>query len=138
ERGRLERAAGDLGLRDRVDFVGAVDHDTLPELMQGFSVLLNTSRSESFGVVLLEAGACALPVVATRVGGVSEVVDDGATGILVPVGDAAAAAAALVRLARDPDEARSMGEAGRARVAEHFRWSECVDAMLRALEEARR
>jgi glycosyltransferase involved in cell wall biosynthesis len=77
-------------------------------------------RQESFGLLALDAMRAGRPVVATRVGGLPEVVDDGVTGLLVPPGDPAALAAALERLLADPGLARGLGEAGRRRAAERF------------------
>ena len=87
---------------------------------------------------LLEAMALGRPVVATDVGGTGEAVSDGETGLLVPCGDAAAAAAALTRLAADPRLASEMGERGRARQRERFGGEAMVDGYLQALEGAAR
>ncbi len=96
--GRLRR----LGFRDDVDTVmGAAD-----------AVVVPSTRPEPLGQVALEAAAAARPVVASRAGGVAEVVRDGETGLLVPPDDPAALAAALARLAAEPEEAASMGRKG--------------------------
>jgi len=102
--GRLRR----LGFRDDVDTVlGAVD-----------AVVVPSTRPEPLGQVALEAAAAGRPVVASRAGGVAEVVRDGETGLLVPPGDPAALAAALARLAADPEEAARMGRTGAERLAD--------------------
>lgn len=131
----LRALAARLGVAARVDFPGFVPHDEVPRLLAGLDVLVNcsTAASESFGVVVLEASACEVPVVVTPVGGVPEVCRDGETGLHVPPGDAAALAGALVRLARDPGLRRRLGRAGRRFVAERYRWEENVDAMLAIL-----
>jgi glycosyltransferase involved in cell wall biosynthesis len=87
------------------------------------------SDGESFGVAALEAAATGLPVVATRVGGVPEVVIDGITGILVERKDAEKLADALKRLIDNSDLRRKMGLAGRKYVEEHYRWESNVKAM---------
>ena len=87
-----------------------------------------TSVSEAASLTLLEAMASRLPVVVTAVGGNPEIVRDGVEGVLVPRGDAAAAAAALLRLLDDPIAAARMGEAGRARVKERYQLSRTIDA----------
>jgi glycosyltransferase involved in cell wall biosynthesis len=75
---------------------------------------------EGFGLVLLEAMAAGRPIVASRVATIPEVVEDGATGVLVPAGDPLALAEALVRLANAPENARAYGQAGRERLRTHF------------------
>lgn len=135
-RARLEDRVRRLGLADRVEFPGEVPHTDVPDLLRRCDVLANPSRSESFGVVLLEAAACGLPVVATRVGGTAETVVDGVSGLLVPVDDPSALAEALVGLASDPERRRAMGEAGRAMVVADYEWDGCVERMLAVLEEA--
>ena len=83
-------------------------------------IALNFSHSESFSLTCLEASASGLAVIATRCGGPEEIVEDGVTGLLVPVGDTAAMADAMAGLLGDPDRATSMGEAARYLVAERF------------------
>ena len=86
---------------------------------------------------LLEAAALGVPVVASAVGGVPELVDDGRAGLLVPPGDAAALAAALGRLAQDPHLARRLGEAGRDGVRVRHDPADHVEALVGAYEEVR-
>lgn len=92
----------------------------VPRLLAAADLFLLTSLSEGIPVTLIEAMGARLPVVATQVGGVPEVVADGQTGLLAPAGDAAALAAAVLRLLADPALARRMGEAGQARAAALF------------------
>jgi glycosyltransferase involved in cell wall biosynthesis len=96
--------------------------------MRGFSVFALSSIAEGTPVTLLEAMACALPVVSTAVGGIPELVQDGATGALVPAMDTAALAAALARYAGDPALAARHGAAGRERIEHHY----SVGAMVQA------
>jgi glycosyltransferase involved in cell wall biosynthesis len=93
----------------------------IPEVMAAIDVLLHPPIGpEPFGLVLVEAMATARPVVASRIGGITEVVVDGLTGELVPPGDWRAAASAVLRLLNDPARAQRMGAAGRARAMEEF------------------
>jgi len=87
-------------------------------VLSTFTVYAALSRRESFGVAVAEASACAIPVVATRVGGLPEVVRDGVTGILVPPEDPRAAADAIARLLADSEVRSAMGVAGRELRAE--------------------
>lgn len=100
-------------------------------LLAACDVLALPSRHESFGMVLVEAWACGKPVVAAAAGGVPYLVDDGADGLLVPPGDAAALAAALGRLLQDGALRRAMGTAGRRKVMARYSW-EAVTARFRA------
>jgi glycosyltransferase involved in cell wall biosynthesis len=129
QRRELERLAGRLGIAERVTFSGAITHAQVPAFLGGLNVFVALSRSESFGVAVLEAAACGLPSVVTNVGGLPEVVADGATGLVVPDGDLAAAAAALVALAADPPRRARMGREARRFVAEQYEWSRCVTVM---------
>ncbi len=125
------RLAETVGVADRVDFPGRVPHERLADWLGTFDVFVNPSVCmESFGVSVLEASACGLPVVATRVGGVPEVCLDGRTGLLVPPGDPAAIAEAVLALAGDPARREAMGRAGRRLVEADYRWADCVDIML--------
>jgi glycosyltransferase involved in cell wall biosynthesis len=114
----LRGRASALGLDGRVRFAGHVP-DVRPYL-RAMDVFVLPSYAEGLPMALLEAMAAALPVVATAVGGVPEVVRDGGEGLLVPPGAPAALAGALLRLVADPDSRAAMGARGRARVAEAF------------------
>lgn len=116
ERPRLDRLAQQFG--DAVEFLG--ERRDVPDLLGASDVLVLPSWNEGLGMVLLEAAAASLPVVATNVGGMPEIVEDGRTGFLVPPGDAAALADRVVGLLNDPNAAASMGRAARRRVEQHF------------------
>lgn len=127
-RPELEALTRDLGLAEAIEFVGPVRPDQVPALLDGASLVVVPSRwDEPFGLVALEAAFMARPVVATRVGGLGEVVEDGTTGALVEREDAGALAAAVVRLLRQPGAADRMGNAARARAVALFAWDRCVD-----------
>jgi glycosyltransferase involved in cell wall biosynthesis len=122
---RLDEYAGlarTLQIMDQVHFLGHVEHGKLPAHYAKADLLVLPSRMESFGLVLVEAMACGLPVVATRVGGIPEVVEDGVTGLLVPPNDPEALAEGINSLLEDPDRMKAMGARGRERAKEHFTW----------------
>jgi len=114
----LRQLARELHLEERVHFLGQVRE--VPQLLARSGVFVLPSRTEGLSLTILEAMASGLPVLATRVGGNPEVVEDGVTGLLVPPGDPEALAAALLRLWNDPDLRQQMGQAGRQRVEQHF------------------
>lgn len=105
-----------------VRLVGAVPHDQMPDLYRAVDMLVVPSESETFGVVIIEAMACEVPVVAFPVGGIPEIVVDGETGTLVREHSAEALAAALAATLRDQDGLHRMGAFGRRRVLAHFTW----------------
>ena len=117
-RAGLEREAEKLGVGDRVHFTGY--RADAQALLDELDVFVLPSWIEGLPLTVLEAMARGKPVVATPVGGTPELVVDGETGVLVPPRDAEALADALRSLAADPERARALGAAGRARVAEHF------------------
>lgn len=127
-REELERLSAELGLGVAVRFHG-FQADVRPFLV-GVDAFVLSSVSEGIALTLLEAMAAALPVVATDVGGNREVVIPGETGFLVPAGDPAAMARALIMLLGDPARASKFGAAGRARVAAEF----TLDATVAAYE----
>jgi glycosyltransferase involved in cell wall biosynthesis len=100
ERGRLEQLTADLGLSDAAHFLG--DRKDIPDLLAALDLLIVSSKTESFPNVILEAMAVGRPVVATRVGGTPEVIEDGRTGFLVPPGNSDALAERAVSLLRNP------------------------------------
>jgi glycosyltransferase involved in cell wall biosynthesis len=114
----LRRTASDLGLDGCVRFHGQVRD--VPALLTRAGLFVLSSQTEGVSLTLLEAMACGLAVVATRVGGNPEVVADGETGLLAPPGDPAALAQAMLRLRRDNEERRRMELAGRRRVERCF------------------
>ena len=116
-RPELEAQAKAVGVGDRVHFTGWWD---VPAALSDVDVVLLTSRNEGTPVSLIEAAAARRPVVATCVGGVPLVVEDGTTGFLAPAGDPEALAAHIERLLASPQLRRSMGEAGQQRVMDRF------------------
>ena len=128
-RGELEGMIGELGLGGRVRLLG--NRDDVPRLLQAADMFVLSSLSEGISKAILEAMSTGLAVVATNVGGNPELVEEGRTGILVPVGDPAALAQALSSLAGDPQTARAMGARGREAVLARFQ----VDATFRAYAE---
>lgn len=134
----VRRAVADAGLERRVRYLGTLDREALCRELSRASVALLPSHAESFGLAIAEAQAAGVPVVSYRAGAVPEVVEDGVTGLLVPVGAIDELADALLRLLRDPDLAARMGEAARCRVAERFTWERTAQVMLEAMRRYRR
>lgn len=132
----LEEQAARLRLGSRVLFLGW--RDDLGRLLPGLDLFCLASLWESFGYALLEAMAAAVPVVATRVGGVAEVVDDGREGRLVPPADGVALAAAILALLGDPAGRRALGESGRTKVSSQFTLEGMASAYERSYEASLR
>ncbi len=125
-RGEAERLAAELGVAASVKFLGI--RKDVPGLMNAADAYLMSSAWEGMPIVLLEASATGLPVVATDVGGNREVVLDGRSGLLVPSGDPEALARAMLRLLEmPPDERGRMGGAGRAHVMGEYDMEKVVD-----------
>ena len=116
--------ARQLGLEWRVHFVGRVPHATVVDYLKTFSVFVALSVEESFGVAVLEASACGIPVIASSVGGLPEVVENTRTGLLVPPKNPSAAADCLEKLLLSPSLRKSMGQAGRTWVRERYAWDQ--------------
>jgi glycosyltransferase involved in cell wall biosynthesis len=128
---------GDGPLRDEVpSALGFLPHHRLGECYSRAAVVACPSHREGFGVVCAEAMAFGRPVVAGNVGGLRDLVVHEETGLLVEPGDVAALREALTRLLGDAELRRRFGEAGRARIAEHFTWQRFADETLRAYEDA--
>lgn len=114
----LEREAGELGIAKRVIFAGF--RDDMIEIMSTFSVFILPSLWEGQGVVICEAMAMKIPVVASKVGGITDVVNDGETGILVPPADYLSLTRAIDELLSDNDRRLKMGQAGYEKVKKEF------------------
>jgi N-acetyl-alpha-D-glucosaminyl L-malate synthase BshA len=106
------------GLQEKVFFLGKID--AVAPLLAGADLFLLPSNSESFGLSALEALACGVPVIGSRTGGLPEVVRDGETGVLCPVGDIDAMAAAALAILRDGDRWRTMSALAAADARERF------------------
>lgn len=133
-RRHLETRIQRLGLTDRVRLLG--QRDDVPRVTQVFDIAVLASHYEGMGRVLLEAQAAGKPVVATRAGGMPEIVKDGHTGYLVPVGDARALAQALERLMADDALRARMGQAAVEWVGSRFsqqRMCERIQALYERL-----
>jgi colanic acid/amylovoran biosynthesis glycosyltransferase len=136
-RKRLQALAASLGVRDRVEFLGALPHVEVLSWMRKAALLVlpgirtATGREEGLGMVLLEAAATGLPVIGSRVGGIPECILDGRTGFLVPERDASALAERMSELLENAGKRQQMGVAGRALVEGRFN----IDRQTAALED---
>jgi glycosyltransferase involved in cell wall biosynthesis len=117
-RAEVELLAHSLGIRNRVDFMG--ERSDVPRLLAESDIFVLSSMSEMFPISILEAMRAGLPVVSSNVGGVSEAIIDGQTGLLVPSGSVKAMTAALTRLTQDVELRARLGRAGRQSFVEKF------------------
>ncbi len=124
DRSKAEYLAIDLGVRDRVHFLGK--QDSVSDLLPLADLMIMPSEMESFGLAALEAMACRVPTIATRVGGVPELVEDGVNGLLFPVGDIEAMAEASIALLQDEKRLEEMRIASRRTAQKHFCASQII------------
>jgi len=127
ERSRLEREADRLGAPAL--FLGRRSHEEIPDLLATMDVVVSSSSFEGTPLAVLEWMAAAKPIVATAVGGIPSIIDDGEQGVLVPPADPAALAAALSRLLGDAGERRRLGDAARRRQQAEFRLQRTIDIL---------
>lgn len=126
DRPKLERQAAAAGLEGSVRFEGSKTQDEIARLLAGVDVLVTPSvptrsgKREGIPVVLMEAMSSGIPVIASDLSGIPELVSDGQTGLLVPAGDAPRIAAAMRRIHEDPELRRCLAQAGRAKVVREF------------------
>ncbi len=133
ERAKLERVAIEAGVASSTHFIGS--RSDIPQVLSAFDVFALTSHNEANPVSILEAMACEIPVVSTRVGSVAESVADGSTGFLVAPGDAGALANHWLKLFSDRTLARSFGSAGRAAVEANWSLDRMVAGYERLIRE---
>ena len=135
----VRRAAGESGMAAHVVMTGPLSDEEMAGAFRAAGVFVLPAvpvpgDMEGFGIVLLEAAAAGVPTVATKLGGISDAVEDGVSGVLVPPGDYDRMAEAISRLLADGDARRRFGEAGRRRVLERFTWDAAArrycDALL--------
>ncbi len=131
----LEKLAEDFGIKNKVTIEGWIEKTKAASYIAHADVLLMPSYQESFGVAALEAAAYGLPIIATNVGGVPEIVKDGISGILIEPGDESALAGAMVHLGNDFHVRKKMGAAGREYVRRHYAWDECLDKMEKVYQK---
>ena len=140
ERPALERQVRELSLGERVEFLGWIPPDEVPALLNTASLVVLPSRWEGLPFVALESALMARPVVATRVGGLSECVVDGETGLLVDAEDVAALAEAIGRALADRELSQRLGAAARTHTRKRFSVEACAsgyDALYRAMASER-
>src|SRR5215208_271002 len=129
ERKALEREAERLGVGGRLHFVGFLAHDRLPAVMSHADLLVLSSLYEELGTVLLEAMQAGLPIVASKTGGIPDVIKDGVNGLLVPPSEPEALAHAINRLLADRKLARRLSEGAQAR-AKDYDWEVLAERVL--------
>lgn len=136
QRSFLEDLAAELNVKERVTFHGYVNQNSAfaqyIDLLTSFDIftILSVIDSETFGVAAVEASACKIPVVASNVGGLPEVIDDQETGIIVPPRNAEKTAEALEKLIVDKSLRLEMGENGRKKVEKYYDWKNNVQQMV--------
>jgi N-acetyl-alpha-D-glucosaminyl L-malate synthase BshA len=133
DRSAAEWLAHDLGIQSRIHFLGK--QERVNELLPLADLLLMPSELESFGLAALEAMACKVPSIATRVGGVPELIDDGETGLLYKVGDVEGMAQGALSLLSAPDRLNAMREAARRTAQKRFCASLVVPQYVRYYEQ---
>ncbi|TMF91586.1 MAG: glycosyltransferase family 1 protein [Chloroflexi bacterium] len=134
EKDRLKAVAADIGVRDRVDFLGSVAHHELPYFYSAADVCVMPSYSESFGLVGLEAQASGRPVVGSDVSGLRSVIRDQVSGYLIAGHDPAEYAERIGRLLEDPELAQQMGRRGRL-LAQRYSWTRTADRLRELFED---
>ena len=133
EMARLQRLAEQLGIHHLVMFMGKRGQETLPYYYSAAEMVVVPSHYESFGMVALEAMACGTPVIATRVGGLARLVQNGRTGFVVPDSNPQLLAEAIERLVRDPALRARIGQEG-TRYAQRFAWERISRRVLKLYE----
>lgn len=134
-RDNLQCKADVLGIANKTEFVKAVPHNLVPDELHKLDIYVALSRQESFGVAVVEASACGIPVVVSDVGGLPEVVVNGETGYVVPCENPEVAAEMLEKLVLNKNDREMMGLAGRTYVQEHYDWNKNVEQMIAVYEQ---
>ena len=132
-RKKLEKLTETLNLANSVRFIGGVDNNVVVEYLHMIDIFVvpSISSSETFGVAAIEASSCEIPVIASDVGGLPEVVVDGETGYLVPSRNEPAIAEKIIKLIEEPELCRKLSANGRKFVLENYEWNLCADKMER-------
>lgn len=136
ERGNLERLAAELGIQDKVHFVGRVPRDEIARYFAATDLFVHSALWEAAGNVLVEAMASGRPIVCSDAGGPSEYVVDGETGFVVPPGDVDRLAGKIQFLLRSPGVADKMGARGRQRAENHFSYEGMISQIAQVYHDA--
>lgn len=133
-RRELEELVENLDIKNLVYFTGRISYDKISKYHNMVDIAVYPSESESFGVAVIEAGACEKPVIVSNVGGLPEVVENGKTGFVVKYGDINAIVNALERLILDKQLRKNMGKNARKRIMKLYDWKNSVKLMLKIYE----
>jgi glycosyltransferase involved in cell wall biosynthesis len=129
---KLKQQANDLGIEKNVLFTGRIDFSEVANYFNTADIFVNISEYESFGVSVIEASACELPVIVTDVGGLREVVDQNSTGIRIAVRDIHATFEAMEKLMNNENLRIEMGKQGRIKVQKYYDWQLNLQQMINA------
>ena len=129
-RAELQQLTKQLEIDDSVHFYGNVPNCELPQELAKMDVFVNCSIQESFGVTVVEAMSCGIPVVVTKTAGFDEIVDSGVNGIVLPDREPETMAEAIIRLLRDPQLRMHYSQKGRAKVESQYNWKENVNKLV--------
>jgi glycosyltransferase involved in cell wall biosynthesis len=135
-RARVEQLVSGLGLRGHVRLMGRLKEDELACLVASFDLFVSASRSEAFGMAMVEALACGVPVVATATDGAREIIEEGVTGLLVPVGDVNSLASSIASLLEDEGRRKAFGASALESARRRFDVTRMVEATERVYAEA--
>ena len=135
-RKKLEKLTETLNLANSVRFIDKVDNNVVVEYLHMIDIFVvpSISSSETFGVAAVEASSCGIPVIASNIGGLPEVVVDGETGYLVPSRNETAIAERIIKLIEEPELRRKLGANGRKFVRENYEWNLCALKMEKIYE----
>lgn len=129
QRFELQQLVKQLNLETVTEFAGQIPHAQVPDYLNKLNIYVAASRLESFGVAILEASACGLPVIVSQIGGLPEVVKEGITGCLIEVDQVEQLVTALLKLIENQPLAEQMGKAGRQYVIKQYEWQNSVDIL---------
>jgi len=130
----IKQLTKDLGIESDVKITGLVSYDKIPDYHRMLDIYVAVSIEESFGVAILEASACEIPVIVSNVGGLPEVVDNNVTGFIVPH-SSVEPLAEKIELLFDENLRKKFGKAGRERVIKHFNWDDNLEQMVNNYKE---
>lgn len=136
ERNKCEQIVADLGLQGRIRFEGWAEEDKIADLISGCKFLVVPSLREGLGIVCLEAMAARKAIIATKVGGIPEIVEDGVNGLLVESKNPQRLAESMLWLLENEKACRQMGEAGRKIVERHYTWEKVTEKYVGIYHEA--